>query len=104
MSEINALLAGQKINKGFITVATGTKEYYSLAKNLLDSYLYFCDSPLPFSIITDKGNQMIDGFDKVIILDNPKNNTLDKLEILESSPYDETIFIDSDCLAYADLN
>ena len=47
--------------KGYVTVATGSDKYYSLAKNLLDSYLYFSKSPLPFSIITDKGNRMIDG-------------------------------------------
>ena len=104
MNEQTHNLDRQTEEKGFVTVATGSEEYYLLAKNLLDSYLYFSKKPLPFSIITDKGNKQIDGFDKVIILDNPQNNTLDKLEILDKSPYIEKIFIDSDCLAYDDLN
>ena len=29
---------------------------------------------------------------------------MDKIDIMRYSPYDETIFIDSDCIAFNDLN
>lgn len=91
--------------KGFITVATGNEEYYRLARNLLHSYHYFCRNPLPFAVLTDKKNEWISEFDDVILFRNGATNSyLDKLSLGEYLPYDINIFIDSDCLAYGDLN
>lgn len=93
------------IKKGFITIATGKEEYYQLAANLLCSYHYFCKKPLPFAILTDKNNRYTEKFDDVLILSSEANNSyLDKLELGKYLPYDINIFIDSDCLAYGDLN
>lgn len=91
--------------KGFITVATGNEEYYQLAENLLRSYHLFCDNPLPFAILADRENGYTAKFDDAIIFPNgASNNYLDKLSLGEYLPYDINIFIDSDCLAYGDLN
>ena len=91
--------------KGFITVATGKEEYYQLAENLLRSYHLFCDEPLPFAILSDRENKYTAEFDEVMILsDGASNNYLDKLSLGKYLPYDITIFIDSDCLAYGNLN
>lgn len=90
--------------RGFVTIATGNRWYYILARNLLRSYRTSTQAPLPFAIITDRGNNLTELFDRVIILDHPCNSYLDKLGLAEYLPYDETIFIDADCLAYADLN
>lgn len=91
--------------KGFITVATGKEEYYQLAENLLRSYHLFCDKPLPFAVLADRENGCTAKFDDVIIFpDGAANCYLDKLSLGEYLPYDVTIFIDSDCLAYGDLN
>lgn len=91
--------------KGFITVATGKEEYYQLAENLLRSYRLFCDIPLPFAVLADRKNKYTAQFDDVIILPNGASNSyLDKLSLGEYLPYDINIFIDSDCLAYGDLN
>lgn len=93
------------MKKGFITIATGKKEYYILARNLLHSYHYFCKNPLPFAILCDRKNEYISEFDDVILYKNGATNSyLDKLSLGEYLPYDETIFIDADCLAYGDLN
>lgn len=93
------------MSKGFITIATGKEEYYILAKNLLESYRYFSKSPLPFAILCDRENEYTELFDNVILFKNGATNSyLDKLDLGEYLPYDETIFIDADCLAYADLN
>lgn len=94
-----------KKTKGFITVATGSEEYYRLARNLLHSYHYFCKKPLPFAVMTDQKNEWTSEFDDVILFrDGATNSYLDKLNMGEYLPYDINIFIDSDCLAYGDLN
>lgn len=90
--------------KGFITVATGDEKYYRMAHNLLLSYRYHAKTQTPFAILCDRQNEWTSGFDQVIVIDNPECAMFDKLRILDLSPFDETIFIDADSLAYRDLN
>ena len=93
------------MTKGFITIATGKEEYYALAQNLLWSYRRFCREPLPFAILADRENEYTTEFDDVIIFPHGATNSyLDKLCLAEHAPYDITIFIDADCLAFGDLN
>lgn len=94
-----------KKTKGFITVATGNEEYYRLARNLLHSYHFFCKEQLPFAVLTDQENEWTAEFDDIILFQNGATNSyLDKLSLGENLPYDINIFIDSDCLAFGDLN
>lgn len=93
------------MTKGFITIATGKEEYYQLARNLLHSYHHFCAEPRPFAILADRENEYTAEFDDVFIFPNGASNSyLDKLWLEDFAPYDTTIFIDADCLAYGDLN
>lgn len=93
------------MSKGFITIATGSEEYYQLARNLLHSYRYFCRKPLPFAILCDRENEYTSEFDqKLIFKDGAANSYLDKLRLGDYLPWDKTVFIDADCLAYGDLN
>lgn len=93
------------MEKGFITIATGKEEYYVLARNLLRSYRYFCSDPLSFAILADRQNEYTSEFDDVLIFENgAEKSYLDKLELETYLPYNTTIFIDADCLAYGDLN
>lgn len=92
------------MTRGFITIATGSDTYFQLAKNLLLSYRLFCDDPMPFAILCDKENECTALFDKVILFQKNEHAYFDKFELLKLSPYDEAIFVDADCLAYADLN
>ena len=85
-------------------MATGDRRYYEVAHSFLVSYRWFSRHPLPFAIICDEENELTDDFDLVVHIDNPLNSFLDKLRLPELAPFDETIFIDSDCLAYRDLN
>ena len=41
------------MKKGFITIATGSKKYYEMAKILVRSYKLSTKDPMPFAIITD---------------------------------------------------
>ena len=90
--------------RGFATLATGSLWYYKLARNLLYSYRRFTGEPVPFAIICDRENEYTREFDHVVILSSPTNSYMDKLRIFQHLPYEQTIFIESDCLAYGDLN
>ena len=89
---------------GFFTVATGDEHYYRLAQNLLRSYRHVCSQPLPFAVLADRENAYTEEFDDVILMENVTNSYLDKLSLYDYLPYDISIFIDADCLAYGDLN
>ncbi len=94
----------QSAKRGFVTMATGSDEYYILARNLLSSYHYFTSSPMPFAIVCDRENEYTAGFDDVVLMDNPSCTVFDKLRLPELVPYEESIFIEPDSLAYRDLN
>lgn len=90
--------------RGFVTIATGKDKYFLLARNLLFSYRQFSENPLPFAIITDRENEYTKEFDDVVIINDSTYSYMDKIKLHRYTPYDETIFIDADCLAYQDLN
>ena len=92
------------MTRGFITVATGPEHYYQIARNLLLSYRYSTEKPYPFAIIAEEHNGYTELFDKVILTSEAQHSFMDKLLVLKYAPFDETIFIDADCLAYGDLN
>ena len=89
--------------RGFVTIATGNKRYYEIAYNLVCSYRFNAGN-YPFAIICDRKNEYTDAFDKVIIMENPSNSYMDKLRLYDYLPYDETIFIDADCLVYGNID
>lgn len=80
--------------RGFVTIATGHERYYKIALNLLRSYRQF----------TDRENKYTAEFDDVILLKDASNSYNDKLKLFRELPFEETIFIDADSLAYGDLN
>lgn len=90
--------------RGFVTIATGKSDYYKLARNLMHSYKMHTKNPYPFAIIADRENEFTAEFDEVVIINNPSNSYNDKLRLFEYLPFEETIFIDADSLAYGDLN
>ncbi len=91
------------MTRGFVTIATGGACYYRLAENLLLSYRRLARDPLPFAILCEEENRVTASFDRTILLERPAGSYLDKLELLVRSPFDETIFLDADCLAYRDI-
>ena len=91
-------------SRGFITIATGNRYYQLMAVNLLRSYRFHSKEPLPFAVIAEERNELTSLFDDVIILKDAKRTFMDKFALLKVCPYDETIFLDADSLAYGDLN
>lgn len=93
-----------KPTRGFVTVATGGAKYYMMAHVLLLSYRMSSADPLPFAILADCENRWTRDFDDVVLLEKPAHSYMDKVQLLTHAPYDETIFIDADCIAFRDLN
>lgn len=92
------------MTRGFVTIATGQERYFDIARNLLHSYRMFASEKSSFAIICDEKNSYTEEFDDVIVLEKAYCNYLDKLQLYDYLPYDETIFIDADSLAYGDLD
>lgn len=88
------------VRRGFATIATGSEHYYQLAANLLRSYRRNGGGAWPFAIIAEEENEYTKAFDQLILMPNPTHSYMDKLRLFECLPYDETIFIDADCLVY----
>ena len=91
------------MSRGFVTIATGKEHYYRIAYNLLCSYRLNAGRH-PFAIICDRENRYTAAFDKVVLLKDPAQNYMDKLRLFDCLPYEETIFIDADCLVYGDID
>lgn len=89
--------------RGFVTIATGKEHYYKIAYNLLCSYRLYAGA-YPFAIICDRENKYTAAFDKVMLLKDPAHSYMDKLRLFDCLPFDETIFIDADCLAYGNID
>lgn len=92
------------MTRGFITIATGNLYYSKLAENLLLSYRYHSINPMPFAVLVSEENQYTELFDDVVVVENPYKTFMDKFYLFSLCPYDETIFLDADSLAYGDLN
>lgn len=90
--------------RGFVTIATGHERYYKMALTLLRSYRANTANPMPFAILCDRANEYTEEFSDVVILDKFSKSYIDKIRLLKTAPYQETIFIDADCIAYGDLN
>ena len=64
----------------------------------------FAKQPMKFALVCDRENKYTEEFDEVIIIDNPARSYMDKLRLYEVMPFDETIYIEADCLIYDDIN
>lgn len=91
-----------KGNYGFLTLAFG-KTYRKLAKNLLISYRAYGNTAL-FCVVTDKKDKNLKDFDCVIEKKPLAKGFFNKLYLNEYTPFDETVFIDADCLFFNNVS
>jgi len=91
-------------DKGILTIAYGNRKYIKFAINLATS-LNLCNKSIPKAIVTDSDDPKIkELFDIIIPLDSQFGKGLSqKLSMYDYSPFEETIFIDSDCLAIRNI-
>ena len=91
------------MTRGFVTLATGNIKYYKMALNMLKSFRLHNPGVL-FAIVCDRENEITAQFDDVVILEKANGDYRDKFSLLVNSPYDESIFIEPDCLIYRNLD
>lgn len=91
------------MTRGFVTVATGKVDYYKQAYYMLKSFRLH-NPEVKFAILCDRANEYTEEFDDVIVLSDAKCNYQDKARLLTDCPYDENIFIESDCIIYHNLD
>lgn len=93
------------MTRGIITIATGNKRYLEMAKNLAKSLSLNMPS-VPKAVITDSDDHEFHSYyDIVIPADlNKGSGLIQKLYIYDYSPFEETIFIDVDCIVVKDFN
>ena len=91
--------------KGFVTLATGNIRFKKLAHNLKRSYDYQNQGvTYPWAVVTDKYDDLLSIFDKIVILPHATCSYLDKISILSLPPWDENVFVDADSLVYGDIS
>ena len=91
------------MDRGLLTLAFGAPKYLRMGKALARSIKYF-NSDITLGVITDSSDQEIKSLFDIIIPYNPKygSGVKQKLFLDQYTPFEETIFIDSDCLVYKD--
>ncbi len=89
--------------RGFVTLATGDEKYYKMARNMLHSFRVH-NKDVKMAILCDRENKYTSEFDDVIVLNEANCDYRDKLRLLVDCPYDENIFIESDCLIYRNID
>ena len=91
------------MSQGYITLATGPRQYLEMAINLLLS-LKHNDPKREVCLVIDEGSQLPTEYQALVqhvAYLSPKNGfhgCLNKLRLHELSPFDETMFVDADCL------
>jgi len=89
--------------QGYITLATGDRFYIELAINLALS-IKLNDPKRPICLIMDEGATLPEEYtpyiDEIAYLKSKPgfHGCLNKLRVNEVSPYEESLFIDSDCI------
>ena len=100
---------GGNLSKGFLTLVDGTQRYRRgdhyerMAKGLIRSIRQY-DKDFPCAIITDSKDKELLGLADEMIRPNTKYGlgTIHKLYLDIYTPFEETIFIEPDCLLYED--
>jgi len=89
-------------SQGYITIATGDRSYVEMAEHLALSVRL--NDSRPIALITDENTTISDStralFSDVIIMPAREGyvGCMNKLRVFNFTPFEETIFIDADCL------
>ena len=96
---------GNEIEKGVLLIAFGKPRYVNFAKNLSSSIRLY-NSEIPIALVTDsEDTRLADYFQYIIPLDPEKGSGFSqKMYMNKYSPFQKTLFIDSDCLAVGDIS
>lgn len=78
---------------GIIYISTGEKYTRQVVKSAEHNYQH---TKYPMTLITDR-KVSTDVFDDVIIINQPAGSFRDKVQYMRRTPYDYTLYLDSDC-------
>lgn len=93
--------------QGYVTIALDKQKYVDMAVNLAKSIRYF-DPTRPVCLIYNERVDLPEGvlsvFDDTVLLqsDDDYIGCMNKIRIYDVSPYEETMYIDADCLLAKD--
>lgn len=98
-------MSGNTASRGIITIAQGKQQYIDMAKKLAIS-LNYSNPGLKKALATDsKDPELKELYDEIIPTDNSLGiGIIQKLYMYDYSPFDETIFIDVDCLVVKNID
>jgi len=91
------------VTRGFLTIAYGNPRYLQMAKGMARS-MRFHSGVVKLAVVTDAEDaDLRELFDNVVPF-NPAfgSGVAQKLHVDRYSPYDQTLFVDSDSLAFSD--
>src|SRR5207344_1742769 len=91
------------MTRGFLTIAYGHARYLHMVKGMARS-MRFHNPSVRLALVTDSDDSELRALFNDLIPFEPGLGTgvAQKLQVDHYSPYDQTLFIDSDCLAFAD--
>jgi hypothetical protein len=92
------------MSRGLMTIAYGPHRYIRMAEALGLSYRRW-NPALPFCVVTDQANaKVLAAYFDITRIVNPSygRGVAQKLCVDRYSPFDETLFVDSDCIFYHD--
>lgn len=90
--------------RGIITIGTGAQKYIDMAVNLAMSCRLHSPG-IPLALITDSKEPYLSSFFDIIIPANPDypKGIAHKIYVQDYSPFEETLFIDGDCMLVRDI-
>lgn len=89
------------VSRGFIYIATGEQFVQEARLSAQTVHQHMPD--IPITLVTDSKNDF-DEFDEVHVVDNPSYGFDDQIKYLCDSPYDLTVFLDTDIHVAADIS
>jgi hypothetical protein len=90
------------LSEGLVTIAYGPKKYIRMARALALSYRRH-NQLRPIAIVTDDSNaKRVEKYFDIVVSLNPAYGlgVVQKLNVDRYSPFEETLFVDSDCIFY----
>lgn len=95
-------LASRAAGWGVMYVATGRRHLDEMMQSVHSLRKYMPD--LPVILYTDQKNIPSDVFDEIRMMENPRHSFMDKIAPLCDSPFERTLFLDTDTLICAPID
>lgn len=81
---------------GILYIAAGPRHFGEMLQSAQS--VRRCHPELPMALITDQPPPQLNLFDEILPLENPRYSFIDKIAPLARSPFERTVFLDTDTL------